>query len=60
MTDAELLALAALVQVDAVTMAGDNAARALNQEYPMWSHGTGFPEATLKLQEELYRRGIIR
>jgi hypothetical protein len=56
MNDAELIATAALANVEAVLMAGDNAIRALNGEYPMWSTGTGIMEYGEKLREELYRR----
>ncbi len=57
MTDAELIALAALVNVEAVLMAGDNAQRVQNGESPVWREGWGFMPATLALQQELYRRG---
>jgi hypothetical protein len=60
MSDTELIALAALANVEAVIMAGDNASRARNNEHPMWFEGAGTMQATSKLLDELYRRGIIK
>lgn len=58
MTDAELIALAALANVEAVQMAGDNALRALNGESPAWRDGCGYMPAATALRDELHRRGI--
>lgn len=58
MNDAELIALAALANVEAVAMAGDNQNRAINGQCAAWSDGTGFMPATTTLREELHRRGI--
>jgi len=57
--DAELVALAALANVEAVLMAGDNAERALQGSLPMWRTGTGFMPATEQLREKLFRRGLV-
>lgn len=57
MSDAEVIALAALANVEAVLMAGDNAARALNGEFPAWREGAGLMPASEALRMELYRRG---
>ena len=59
MNDAELLALAALVQLEAVQEAGDNQLRALNGESPAWCVGCGGWYAE-KLRTELVRRGVIK
>ena len=55
-SDAELIALAALAQVEAVLMAGDNAACALRGDYPQWRSGTGYMYHTTNLEEELLKR----
>jgi len=55
--DAELLALAAMTNVEAVVMAGDNAARASRGEAPAWTTGCGFMAAGTALYDELYKRG---
>ena len=55
--DAELLALAALANVEAVLMQGDNQQRAINGESPAWREGCGFMPATSELQQALYNRG---
>lgn len=55
--DAELIALAALANIEAVLMAGDNAVRALNNESPAWGTGHGLMPAGTELQNELYKRG---
>lgn len=55
--DAELVALAALANVEAVLMAGDNQVRAGRGESPAWAYGHGIMPAGTALQEELYRRG---
>lgn len=57
MTDAELIALAALVQVEAVQMAGDNAQRVVHGLSPAWTDGCTM-RATELLTDELRRRGI--
>lgn len=61
MKDAELLALAAMAHVDAVTMAGDNRACEMRGqgEGPMWRYGTGYPTATTALFRELQKRNLI-
>lgn len=58
-TDTELLALAALAQVESVLMAGDNAERAAREEMPAWREGCGFMPAGAKLREELAKRGVL-
>lgn len=58
MSDAELIALAALANVEAVQMAGANAFAALCNEVPTYREGCGLMPATLALQQELRRRGI--
>jgi hypothetical protein len=60
MSDAELIALAALTNVEAVLMAGDNASRALNGYGPMWATGHGTMPAGTALENELYRRGLFK
>ncbi len=60
MNDAELLATAALANVEAVLMAGDNAQRAIEGYGPAWREGTGIMEYGEKLREELYRREKIK
>lgn len=57
MSDADLIALAAAAQIEAVIMAGDNQVRALNQEYPMWASGHGMMPAGVALFDELTKRG---
>lgn len=54
---AELLGLAALANVEAVLMSGDNAARAHRGEHPAWTDGTGMMPASEALREELFKRG---
>ena len=54
---AELLALASLANVEAVIMAGDNAARKLSGESPVWREGAGMMPASEALREELFKRG---
>ena len=54
--DAELIALAALVNVEAVLMAADNAQQALEGLSPRWREGTGVMPYTAALIDELYRR----
>ncbi len=58
MSDTELIALAALANVEAVQMAGDNACRIACGESPAWTEGCGTMRATELLREELHRRGI--
>ena len=58
MNDAELIALAALAQIEAVQMDGDNQLRSLNGEHPMWTSETGKLPAGEALQEELYKRKL--
>lgn len=60
MNDAELIATAALANIEAVLMAGDNFARQQTTGYPMWSSGTGMMEYGEKLREELYRREKLK
>jgi hypothetical protein len=60
MTDAELVALAAMANVEAVLMAGDNASRAMNGYGPMWADGHGFMSAGTALFDELRRRGTMK
>ena len=56
MSDAELIATAALANIEAVIMAGDNAQRANEGLGPMWREGTGCMEFGTKLINELWRR----
>jgi hypothetical protein len=56
MTDAELIATAALANIEAVLMAGDNAERAMQGLLPMWREGTGMMEHGTRLMDELYHR----
>jgi len=55
-SDVELIATAALANVEAVVMAGDNAQRAMEGLSPMWQEGTGVMPYTASLIDELYRR----
>lgn len=55
--DAELIGLAAMAQVEAVLMAGDNRNRALQELPAAWSSGCGFMPATNELHQKLYERG---
>lgn len=60
LTDAELIALAALVQVEAMVMAGDNE-QSRNEGYsPAWRSGTGLMPHTAELEDELERRKKAR
>lgn len=59
-SDAELIALSALANVEAVLMAGDNACRALDGHAPAWRDGCGMMPAGTALSDELYRRRIIK
>ena len=55
--DAELLALSALANIEAVLMAGENAQRT-NQGYsPAYTDGTGMLRAGEELRVELFKRG---
>lgn len=56
MSDAELIATAALANVEAVIMAGENQLRALNGFSPAWAQGHGMMVNGMKLADELYRR----
>lgn len=56
MSDAELIATAALANVEAVIMAGDNAQSAIEGLSPMWREGTGCMPYGTALIDELYRR----
>lgn len=56
MSDAELIALAALANVEAVLMQGDNDARKLNGYAPAWTDGCGMMQYGMMVEEELYRR----
>lgn len=59
LTDSELLALAAMANVEAVLMAGDNEMRRACGETPAWRGGCGYMPAATKLYDELYRRNIL-
>lgn len=59
MTDVELMALAAMAQIEAVIMQGDNDLRKLNNEIPEWSNGHGYMPAGFALNDELIKRKII-
>lgn len=56
-SDAELIALAALANVEAVVMAGENAQRANQGHSPAYREGTGYMPAATALCEELQKRG---
>lgn len=58
MSDAELIGLAALANVEAQLMAGDNASRMANEGVPRWSTGTGLMTASELLSNELWNRGL--
>lgn len=61
MTDAELIALAAMANVEAVQMAGDNVVAVAQGGSPWWqSQGTGIMPAGEALRVELGRRGIVK
>lgn len=63
LTDAELIALSSLAQVEAVLMAGDNIACVANSKLPNWRvNALGLPlmPASGKLREELIKRGILK
>lgn len=60
LTDAELVALAAMAQVEAVIMAGDNAERVSQGLWPTWRTGCGYMPAATKLYDELCSRGILQ
>lgn len=57
LTDAELVAVAALAQVDALSMTMENEQRASNGAAP--AHGWIQTEATCRLERELRRRGVL-
>ncbi len=57
MSDTELIALAALANVEAVLMDGDNAQRLICNESPAWRDGCGLMPAGEALREELFKRG---
>ena len=59
LTDAELVALAGMAQVEAVIMAGDNAECALQGRLPIWRDGCGYMPAATRLYDELYNRGLL-
>lgn len=54
--DAELIALAALANCEAVLMAGENQMRAHQGYAPAYRDGTGFGEWGEKLRDEMHRR----
>jgi hypothetical protein len=56
MSDAELLALAALVRCEAVIMEGDNKYSEASGYLPQWRQGTGLPQHATELEAELDRR----
>lgn len=60
LTDAELIALAALVQVEAVVMAGDNEQRRNEGYPPAWRSGTVLMPHAKELEAELARRKKAR
>lgn len=61
MSDAELIALAALANVEAVIMAGDNQQRAAgNPHGHYWATGHGLMPASAALEQELYRRKLLK
>lgn len=59
MSDAELNALAAMANVEAVLMAGDNASRQIDGNGPAWASGHGFMPAGTALYDELGRRELV-
>jgi len=60
MNDVELIALAAVANLEAVQMQGDNDAARLRGDYPQWSSGSGYMSAGTALYEELAKRGILK
>ena len=58
-TDAELIALAALANIEAVQMAGDNQQRAHQGYSPAYVTGMGWGIAGERLYDELHKRGIL-
>jgi hypothetical protein len=59
MTEAELIALSALANIEAVIMDGENKAREMNGYSPAWSAGCGYMEAGTALRDELHKRGLL-
>ncbi len=59
LTDAELIALAAMANIEAVLMAGDNQRFALFGNGSQWASGCGFMPAGTALYDELQRRGRL-
>jgi hypothetical protein len=56
MSDAELIALAALANAETVLMAGDNQQREKDGYAPAWRDGCGFMHFTTLLYDEMWRR----
>jgi len=59
LTDAELIALSAIVNLESVQMAGDNQQRAHQGYAPAHVTDTGRGVAGEKLYDELFKRGIL-
>lgn len=59
MSDAELIATAALANAEAVSMAGENQMRAHQGYAPAYRDGTGFGEWGEKLRDEMHRRAAL-
>ncbi len=60
MTAAELIALAALANLEAVQMQGENDLRMQHGISPAWTPGCGYLSAGTALSDELYKRGILK
>lgn len=60
MSDAELIALAAMANIEAVLMDGENKDRQRNGYSSAWSNGCGCLPAGSALYDELMKRGILK
>lgn len=60
-SDAEIIALAAVANCEAVQMAGENKSCEINGHGPAYcATGTGMMEAGEKLRDELFKRGVLK
>ena len=59
LTDVELVALAAIANVEAVIMAGDNEQRKMQGYTAAWQSGCGLMTAGMRLYDELQKRNIL-
>jgi len=60
MTDAEMIALAALANIEAVLMQGENDNRKAHGYSAAWTDGCGLLPAGTALWDELGKRGMIK